>query len=161
MEVRVRPVVYDFLSLSAGSGVSSPGFRGLSICVCSTAQGNYWRGQTEGSAGNNDTEKIMTQYNTVAWKWLSYHQGYHMSGNVVTAIWKTSTPPSEETHDEGDRGPNQGLWLLSPISYIHFRNWSRLFMASIDRSNNYTVAIKATFTEHTLKLDKNVNLSFK
>lgn len=84
MVVRVCPVVHDFLSLSAGSGVSSPGFRGLSIWVCSTAQGNCWRGQTEGSAGNNNTGQIMTQYNTVVWKWLSYHQGYHMLENVVT-----------------------------------------------------------------------------
>lgn len=61
MAVRVRPVVHDFLSPSAGSGVSSPDFRGLSIWVCSTAQGNYWRGQTEGSAGNNNMEQIMTQ----------------------------------------------------------------------------------------------------
>lgn len=98
MEVHVCPVLHDFLSLSAGSGVSSPGFRGLSIWVCSTAQGNYWRGQTEGSAGNNDTEQIMTQYNTVAWKWLSYHQGYHVSRNILTAIWKTSTPPSDQRH---------------------------------------------------------------
>ncbi len=100
MEVHVCPVVHDFLSFSAGSGVNSPGFRGRSIWVCSTAQGNYCRGQTEGSAGNNDTEQIMTQYNTVAWKWLSYHQGYHMSGNIMTAIWKTSTPPSGQTHSQ-------------------------------------------------------------
>lgn len=95
----VHPVVHDFLSLSAGTGVSSPGFRGLSIWVSSTAQGNYWRGQTEGSTGNNNTKLIMTQCNTVAWKWVPYHQGYHMAGNTVTVMWKSSTPPGEETHE--------------------------------------------------------------
>lgn len=92
------------------------------------------KGQTEGSSGNNDAEQIMTQHNIVAWKWLSYHQGYHMSGNIVTAIWKTSTPPSEGTY----------------FTRMSCSTWAWLRLLDVLRSSAYVNAPISRFIDLTL-----------
>lgn len=42
MMVHIHPVAYDFLSLSAGSGINSPGTRGPSICTTAQGKRSVW-----------------------------------------------------------------------------------------------------------------------
>lgn len=42
MMVHIHPVAYDFLSLSAGSGLYSPGTRGPSICTTAQRKRSVW-----------------------------------------------------------------------------------------------------------------------